>query len=53
MTVLHTGSTKDYSENWQAIFGDKKAKSAAKRTSKTKPTKRAARATTAVKRKPR
>ncbi len=51
MTVLHTGSTKDYSENWQLIFGDKKATSAAKRTSKAKPPKRVARAKSPTKRK--
>ena len=45
MTVLHTGSNNEYSARWQLIFGDKKnAKSAAKRTSKTKATKPVARA---------
>jgi hypothetical protein len=49
VTVLHTGSTKEYSENWQQIFGNQKTKSAAKRTSKTKPPKRTARAKSAKK----
>ena len=45
MTVLHTGSNNTYSERWQSIFGDKKnTKSAAKRTSKTKSAKPAAKA---------
>lgn len=26
MTVLHTGATKKYSENWAAAFGGKQAK---------------------------
>jgi len=31
MTVLHTGSTKDYSSNWENIFSKGKKKSAAKK----------------------
>ena len=41
MTILRVGATKKYAENWQQVFGGKKAKATAtaldkKSTSKTK-----------------
>lgn len=33
MTVLHTGSTRKYAENWALAFGEKKPKAAAKKKS--------------------
>jgi hypothetical protein len=48
VTVLNTGSTKQYADGWQQVFGDKKkakvTKQAMKRTTKTKPPKRTAKA---------
>lgn len=51
MTVLHTGSTQKFADGWQKVFGDKKkakaTKEAMKRTAKTKPPKRVAKAASA------
>ncbi|MGE0759190.1 MAG: hypothetical protein AB7F89_05240 [Pirellulaceae bacterium] len=41
MTVLHSGTTKKYSNNWAQAFGQKKASGSAKSdTSKKKPAKK-------------
>jgi len=42
MTILHSGTTKQYSENWDTVFGGKRKKSAKAKPSKTAKKKSAA-----------
>jgi hypothetical protein len=44
MTVLHSGTTKKYSENWASAFAKKTAQAANRKTSKRKPARTKARA---------